>query len=129
MEKREWVKFKAEHRRKPKRKPEEDENIPTGWKRQPKRSRRIASCEEITDLQEWWRWVVERCMRAGKLSTRLETKNKRVTCSRTDIPLKICRQFPQNLCSLTLHIYDLFGLGMVSFFFFILLHIKILKIV
>ena len=43
--------------------------------------------------------------------------NKRVTCSRSDIPLKICRQSPQNLCSLKPLVYDLFQLGMVSFFF------------
>jgi hypothetical protein len=36
MEKMKWEKFNAEHRRKPKRKPEEDETLPNGWKRQPK---------------------------------------------------------------------------------------------
>ena len=39
MEKRKWEKFKADHRRKPKMKPEEDETLPTGWKRQPKKPR------------------------------------------------------------------------------------------
>ena len=39
------------------------------------------------------------------------------TFSRTDIPLKICRLFPQNLCSLTPLtplFHNPFGLGMVS---------------
>ena len=45
-------KLKAEHRRKPKRKSEEDDNIPTGWKRQPNKLRRMESCEEVYDMQE-----------------------------------------------------------------------------
>ena len=32
MEKKKWEKFKAEHRRKPKRKPDDDDNLPTGLK-------------------------------------------------------------------------------------------------
>jgi hypothetical protein len=40
MERR-WEQFKAEHRRKPKRKPEEVETLPAGWMRQPKRLKRI----------------------------------------------------------------------------------------
>ena len=46
--------------------------------------------------------------------------NTLAICSRTDITLKICRWFPQNLFSLTpLNplIYNLFGLRMVSFFY------------
>ena len=42
------------------------------------------------------------------------------TCFRTDIPLKVCRWLPQNLCSLTPHtllIYNPFGLGTASFFY------------
>jgi hypothetical protein len=41
MEKRRWELFKAEHRRKPKRKPEEVETLPVGWMIQPKKLRRM----------------------------------------------------------------------------------------
>ena len=43
------------------------------------------------------------------------------TFSRTDIPLKICRLFPQNLCSLTPLtplIYNSFGMGIVCVLLF-----------
>ena len=67
MEKKKWEKFKAEHRRKPKRKPEDDETLPNGWKRQPKKLRRMENWDEEYEMHEWWKWVEERCMRAGNL--------------------------------------------------------------
>ena len=32
--------------------------------RQLKKLRRIESCEEEYEMQEWWKWVEERCIRA-----------------------------------------------------------------
>ena len=78
MEKKKWEKFKAEQRRKPKRKPDDDDNLPTGLKRQPKKRTRMGNCKEVYDMQEWWRWAEERCMRAGELRARLENDKRRV---------------------------------------------------
>jgi hypothetical protein len=61
MEKGSWEReqFKAEHRRKPKRKPEEVETHPAGWVRQPKKLRRMeteeTAQEEEFDIQGNWR--------------------------------------------------------------------------
>ena len=82
MEKRRWEQFKAEHRRKPKRKPEEAETLPAGWMRQPKRLKRMeteeAAQEEEFDITGWWKWAEERCIRVGELRRRLETDRIRV---------------------------------------------------
>jgi hypothetical protein len=55
MEKRRWGQFKAEHRRKPKRIPEEVETLPANWMSQPKRLKRLetekAAQEEDFDIQ------------------------------------------------------------------------------
>ena len=48
MEKRKWEKFKAEHRNKSRRKPKDDDNLPNGWGKKPKKLRRVES-----DLKEW----------------------------------------------------------------------------
>ena len=59
MEKRRWEQFKEEHRRKPKRKPEEVETLPAGWMRQPKRLKRMetkkAAQEKEFDIQGLWK--------------------------------------------------------------------------
>ena len=69
MEKGRWEQFKAEHRRKPKRKPEEVETFPAGWMRQPKRLRRMeteeTAQEEEFDIQGWWKLAEKRCIRVG----------------------------------------------------------------
>ena len=52
MEKKRWEQFKAEHRRKPKRKPEEVETLPAGWMRHPKRLRRMET-EETAQEEEF----------------------------------------------------------------------------
>ena len=54
MEKRKWEIFKEEHRREPKMKLKEDDDLPIGWKRQSTKLRRMESCEEVYVLQEWW---------------------------------------------------------------------------
>ena len=43
MEKTKWDRFKIEHRRNPKRKPDDDENLPAGWKK-PNKLRRMEKC-------------------------------------------------------------------------------------
>ena len=47
-----FLNFKDELRRKPKRKPEEDEILPNGWKRQHKKLRRMKNWEEEYEMHE-----------------------------------------------------------------------------
>ena len=94
------------------------ENIPEGWRQRQHKKRRTenttSSAEHIIeDLIDWWKWVTEDCLRAGRvglLKERMKTErefiinwmnNKSVVKTKSDRPNKAPKTLPLQMSNLS----------------------------